>query len=60
MLTLKKEDADALQKCREVQKNFARYHIRGERYFMLALLMFNELEMAGLIEWEEGVKLHGG
>lgn len=56
MLTLKQEDADALQKCRNAQQNFARYHVRGERYFMLALLMYNELEKAGLIRWEEGVK----
>lgn len=56
MLTLKQEDADSLRHCREVLKNCAQYHLRGARHFTLILLMCNELEKAGLIRWEEGVK----
>lgn len=56
MLTLKQEDADSLRHCREVLKNCAQYKLKGDRHFTLIQLMYNELEKAGLIRWEEGVK----
>lgn len=55
-MILKQEDADSLKHCREVLRNCAQYHLKGERHFTLLLLMFNELEKAGMIQWEEGVK----
>lgn len=55
-MILKQEDADSLKHCRQVLKNCARYNLRGARHFTLILLMYNELEKAGLIQWEEGVK----
>jgi len=58
-MILTAKDKWALEVTRKCIRNCAAYHTTPAPYFPLLLRMFKELEDAGMIQWEEGVKEDG-